>query len=324
MTLQCTLYSMLKKEGQAVEMIRKIRRAPEYKRARIDIRSTRRKDLKRLVIGIGQIHPVMRGKFTYGQARQIGKVQAWIFEACQYLQETFGVHSFGQEGFSASDAGMVIARLDSGLIRELEQAIDHHDDIQKVLLKSAQAWRRSLKFPDKEARQEAVTKLNGLAILQATHPRITFFPIEQGSVHGVIGENLKRLQKEMGALQTSSAYQSYRRKGGKNLTKDEYAVAVQHNTLVKEFNRMIKHPDRERSILREVLKHADRPVTVFILGQGHRHQFLRLAKTHLPDDALFAWITPPQLWWRQAMVRRAGVILLLGILGTLASYVFVP
>jgi len=313
--------TIFKKEGKAVEKMSRIKAAKEFKRAKIDLRSGKRKGLNRLIIGIGQIHPVSRGRFAYLEARRIGKVQSWIFDCCHYLSGKWKVKSFGQEGFSFPSGRAVRARMDPKIIKELQSILKKHGDTEAVLLNVTSAWRKSLKRKNKEEVKLAVTKLNGLALLQAVDPHVTIFPIEQKAVHGIIGDNLNRLQKEIGALESTSEFKSYRRKSGKKLTKDEYAVAVQHNALVKEFNKMIKHPDRERSILREVLEHADKSVTVFVLGQGHRHAFLSLARHHVPDDVLFAWITPPHLWWWSTMLKRASWIVLVVVI-TLGIYIW--
>ena len=308
--------TMFKKEGVAVDKINQLKAVVELKRARIDLRSINRKGLKRLIIGIGQIHPIAKGRFAYLEARRIGKVQAWIFDLCRLLSMKFGVKSFGQEGFSLPGGGVIRARIDSTIINDLKRTLEKHSSTGEVLLKVTNEWRKSLKRKDKEEIFKAIAKLNGLALLQAIDPHVTVFPIEQMAVHGIIGENLNRLQKEIGALEKTSEFKSYRRKGGKKLTKNEYTIAVQRNALIKEYNKMLKHPDRERSILREVLEHADQPVTAFALGQGHCHELLKLARSHMPEDVLFAWITPPQLWWWQTMFKRAGWIFLIAVLIT--------
>ena len=83
--------------------------------------------------------------------------------------------------------------------------------------------------------------------------------------------------------------------------------AMRRNRLVKEFNKMLRHPERDRAIFREVCDHAaDMPVTAFVLGQGHRQAMLRLARKHAPRDVLFLWITTPVLWWWRAMRQRIG------------------
>ena len=304
-----------------MEKMSKIKTAKEFKRAKFEMRSGKRKGLNRLIIGIGQIHPVARGRFAYLEARRIGKVQSWIFNCCHYLSSKWKVKSFGQEGFSFPSGRSVQARIDPNTIKELQSTLKKHGDTESTLLNITSEWRKSLKRKDKKEVQSAMAKLNGLALLQAVNAQVNIFPIEQSSVHGVIGENLNILQKEIRALEGSTAFKSYKRKGGKKLNKEEYAVAFQRNALVKEFNKMIKHPDRERSILREVLKHADQPVTVFVLGQGHRHAFLNLARHHVPDDVLFAWVTPPHLWWWSTMLNRASWIILV-VLITLGIYIW--
>jgi len=305
---------MFKRQGAAVETLKKLGHSSQLKRSRIDVRSAKREGLDKIVIGIGQIHPVMRGRFARFEAQRIGRVQAWIFELCSYFYSASSVHSFGQEGFSSATDEVMHARLSETMLKKLRSKIDQHSEVDTFFKHAAKEWRAALRSQDKKKKSETVSALNGLALLQAMESDVSIFPIEQQAVHGAIGQNIDRLQKEIGALEHTSAFASYKKKAGKGLTKDEYDIAMQRNALIKEFNKMIKHPSRDKSILREILKHADTPMTVFVLGQGHRHAFLRLAKSHIPDDTLFVWITPPSLWWWKSMRNRFMWVLLTSIL----------
>jgi len=130
-------------------------------------------------------------------------------------------------------------------------------------------------------------------------------------VHGRIGSGLDAISADIKRIEATPAYRSVTAKSGKGLTPDEYETALGRARLVEQFNALISHPDREMSILRSVLDHTDKDLTVFVLGIAHRGPMLKLAKQNLPPDVGFIWITPPALWLWKAMIRRTGFALLL-------------
>lgn len=306
-------FGFQKRSGAAMHRLEELQKLRELKRAKLDIRSRRRQNLDRLVIGIGQVHPVLTGRYNFWQARQIAKVQGWIFELCQILLQKYKVHSFGEEGYSEDGAGVFRSRLHPSILSEFRKVIHEHKLTESFLLDTAQDWRRALKRGNQKEVQRTHTALNALTLLQATHDRVTVFPIEQKDVHGRIGEALKHLQQQIAAVEETGAFQRARSKQGKKLTKEEYDAASKRNVLIKEFNRILNDPERERSILREVLEHADNvPITVFLLGNAHKKRFLKLAKAHVPDDVAFVWVTPPALSaWQKRYMRKAAVVIVL-------------
>ena len=181
----------------------------------------------------------------------------------------------------------------------------------------------ALKLGNEKEIVKYATVLNGVGILQALKSDVSVFPIEQKDVHGRIGEGISKLQDEMVRVEASKEYKSVQYKKGKGLTKKEYNAAMHRNALVKEFNRALAHPERNRSIFREVLEFSEHhDTTVFVLGQAHRSGILSLANTHLPSGTLFVWITPKELWWWKAMVNRVVWISTLTVLIASALYAF--
>lgn len=266
---------------------------------------------KKLIIGIGQVHAVLSGRFDGIQARRIADVQAWIADACGAIAETFGVRAFGEEGFNGTENAVFVGRLPDTLLASCREQCQAAGGPKPFLRQAATRWRKALARNDKREAEKAHAMLNGLTVLQALRPDAGVFPIEQRDVHGRIGAGLDALSGEIARIEATPAYRSVMAKRGKGLTPAEYETAVARGKLVEEFNALISHPDREMSILREVLEHAQDGLTVFILGIAHREPMLRLARENLPPDVGFVWITPPQLWRWKAMLRRAGVVLLL-------------
>lgn len=269
--------------------------------------------MRRLVLGLGQMHPVLHGRFDFFLARRIALVQAWIFDFLRHLSLEYGVRSFGQEGFSADGSGVTRARIDPVVLEELRGELRGDHDTRRFLKRIAQRWRRALRRGSRAQAEEAATALNALTLLQALDPQVTVFPLEQSDVHGRVYEGIVHLQNEIAQIESSSAFSSVSEKGGKGLTAEEYAAAKLQSELVQEFNALLSHPERDRSILRQILEQVDSPLTVFILGNAHRRNMLKIAREHMPDDVLFVWVTPPALWWWEAVMRRVGWGLTLGM-----------
>lgn len=276
------------------------------------------KNVAKLIIGIGQVHPILSGTFSRRQARQIADTQAWIFELCKMLTEQFHVQAFGQEGLWAELTERSTARMDPSLLARIEHA---PEDAREWFRRTAEDWRSALERRDADGAAMANALLNGLTMLQALHPTVGVFPIEQQDVHGRIGEGMNTLRVALAKVESSELFRSVRAKQGRGLTREEVAVVHQRNGYVHAFDKLLNHPERDRSIFREIHLAAERmPVVIFVLGQAHRHRQLRLARKHLDDGMLFLWITPPQLWARGRILHWAGWILgLLLIVGGILS-----
>jgi len=299
--------------GPAGELLVRFRRAPGFRGARIELRGHR--SAARLIVGVGQMHPVLRGKFEAFQARKIANIQAWILHCCESLADD-GVQAFGEEGFSSPQSGqMAFGMITPEHAEEIRRAVGRVHGPEAFLRDTAREWRSALRRRDPAAVSAAAARLNALVVLQAFRPEIPVFPIEQQDVHGAIGEGIRRVQDELEACTASPAYQSALAKGGRGLTREEYDAVEHRNGLVQAFNKILSHPERDRSMFREILRHAEgRPVTAFVLGQAHRPRMLRLAREHLDPDTVFAWVSPPQFWrWKHRCRTAIAFIVLCGV-----------
>ncbi len=299
-----------------------------FPRARTNVVCTSREPLH-LIIGIGQMHPVLRGRFGWLQARTIGSVQAWIFHACHALHTRFGIETFGQEGFSESD-GLTQARVGPHVLTQVQIEIGTNPNGADDFLKGvANRWRKALRKNDMPRVASESTLLNGLTVLQAVDPDVTLFPIEDSEIHSGVGKMVEVLHKELESVTASDTYQRAQSKGGKNLTQSEYDAVIRHNEIVKAYNKALASPERDRAIFEAIGQQAkrdakrytegrDQPLcTVFILGQAHRHSFLHLAKQCVPSRALFVWVTPAPLLFFIRLRQIALVIFGLVIIGIL-------
>ncbi len=298
----------------------RLRRQRVFPGARIDAVCVSR-DIRHVIIGIGQMHPVQQGRFGWMKARMIGSVQAWIYRACDKLSTLEHVDTFGQEGFSAA-AGLRRARIVDELLREVAREV-RSAGAEQFLAKTASHWRTALRRGKTADVAMESTKLSGLVVLQSLNPRVAVFPIEDERIHGAIGDTIRQLHREIDHLESSDAFRSARAKDGKNLSQAEYDAAVRFAALIKAYNKALASPQRDRAIFQAVLDQAQHQrkltgsasaiVATFILGQAHRAGFLRLAKRHVPADTLCMWVTPSPLLFfirlRQAVLWIAGVIL---------------
>ena len=289
--------------GAAGLLLKEIAEDPSMRRARFSVIG--KSDAARLIVALGQVHPVLRGRFEGFQARRIGRVQAWVYRASLLLLERFGLKAFGQEGLSVAGERGKNYRMEGSLLDDIARGLQNREP-EKYLLSIASEWRSALRRNDDRTRGRTVATLNGLTLLQAIHHDASIFPIEQHAVHGSLSAAVDELQQRIARVEASPAYRSVRAKDGKKLTPQEYQAAMERNALVRQWNTLLKHPERDRAIFREVLEASmEKPLTAFVLGEGHRAGFLRLARRELPTDTLFVWITPKELWWWKAMIQRA-------------------
>jgi len=310
-------------KGPAWEFMRLLRKSKPCKGSQFKYRATG-KQPDRVVIGIGQIHPVLKGHFVGRYAKQIARAQAAVFTVCHYLYKKGGITSFGQEGFSVTAGRAVEKRIDADVIQDLMKDVYGHKGPKKILLKLSKKWRKALRKKDQEEVIRTATALNALTLLQAVEEKVTVFPIESREVHSAISDELNALHDETEKIRTSAAFQSARKKNGKELTKEEYDAVMKHNKLAKQFETLIRSAKRDEAILSNVLQYSEgKHVTVFVLGQGHKKAMLRLAKKTCPPEVLFVWMTvKPLRKLRMTLLRYIGVfvglIILVAILNEVA------
>lgn len=278
-----------------------------FRRCAITWRGDRNAD--RLIVALGQVHPVLQGRFEGFQARRIARVQVWIYRATDWFVHTRRVLAFGQEGLGRSPGAMSgPVRMLSTVLEDVRTERARFSSVDAFFRSVAQQWRRDV-GRRKASTLRWNTMLNGLALLQAERPDVSLFAIEQTQVHGRIATELSAVKQSLEALEASASFQSVQRKGGRGLTTEEYRSAMEHRALVRQYNRLLASPERDRSIFHEVLAQARQSnTTVFLLGQAHRSAQLQLARA-LPPGYAFVWITPAALWWLQAVVRRGAFLL---------------
>ncbi len=135
----------------------------------------------------------------------------------------------------------------------------------------------------------------------------------------------------METIRATDEFRSVQAKEGRKLNKAEYEIAVRYSELAKAFNKALASPERDRAMFQAIIEQSERerkellprrPSTVilaaFVLGQAHRHGFLRLARQHIPEDTLFVWVTPaPLLFWIRVK-QGAQLLIVAAVLGLIA------
>ncbi len=328
------LRPLLRTHGPALETLDALKFAKAFPGGRVEGVCSSLK-AKHLIIGIGQVHPVLSGRFGGMQARAIGVAQGWIYRACAALVKYARVDTFGQEGFGSDDGSPFRARTNEGLLDQIRAEMGGPGGEGSYLKAVAQRWRSALARRDTQKAGLEAFKLNGLTVLQARDERVAIFPIEHRAIHGAVGENIHRLQGLINQVESTDAYRGALGKGGKNLTKEEYQAIVQRNDLIHAFNVAISSPERDRAMFQAIVEQAeierkrrqDQPgqvLAAFVLGAAHRRGFLQLAKEYLPDDMIFIWVTPaPLLFMRRLRDAIMAAILLAILLLGIASQVVV-
>ena len=181
------------KKGPAWKFVKLLKRAKPFKGAQFNVVTTG-KVPDRVIMGIGQMHPVQHGKISRKKAKKIASGQAWIFFVCHFLYKKGNVKSFGQEGFSMEPGKTREARVDPEIMKEIIVMNAKHKRPTKVLRKLAKEWRKAMKKKDQAQILRSITALNALTLLQSVEEAVTVFPIERRDVHMQRWKNLRRVR----------------------------------------------------------------------------------------------------------------------------------
>lgn len=312
------MFFMYAKSGPAWDCLRRIKNSGAFGWGKIHTRQCG-PNPTHLLIGIGQMHPVLQGRFERFQAARIAHIQTWIFRLCMHLSREEGVRAFGEEGFGASVRSSEEYRVTADALQKLQPDLASCGSPGKFLRWTAQRWRRALQRGDSDEAERLLLPLNALTVLQMMDEHVHLFPLEQTDVHGAVGTGVDILQERIAAIEHSPAYQAARTRSSAVPFEQQKAAVDERNGLVTAFNRLLSDPARDQWIFKTAVERAAlAPVTAFVLGQGHRSGILKLAKEHLPEDVLFIWVTPPEFWLWKAILMSVGWGLLLALTLTLA------
>jgi len=137
--------------GPAVDTLKQLRKSSALNRFRVQTRG--RGECTKLIIGIGQVHPVLSGKFERFQARRIANVQAEIFTVCRFFSRQHHVMSFGQEGYS----GQGPARLPPDTLAQLKSAAGDRTGVKRCVTQKRMRLSSSQPTPQRAQGREVET-----------------------------------------------------------------------------------------------------------------------------------------------------------------------
>ncbi|MBP9773117.1 MAG: hypothetical protein KBD00_00625 [Candidatus Peribacteraceae bacterium] len=285
----------------------------------------RSRNVKRLIIGIGQAHPVLSGRISFFAQREIAACQYWILQCCKRLHENQGVRAFGQEGLSYDKRNPTLMRLQEDILASIRRQLEQAGSDESFLREAGKRWTKALRGSDTSNIASQALSLHALTLLQALYPTVGLFALEEMSVHHAITTQINVLEIEIARAEAMPAFKKAMGKEGRGLNKEEYSAMKNRNALAQRWNALLASPQRDNALWQNVELHAkgapDGIAAVFVLGEGHREHFLQLVQHVLPPDALFVWVTPaPLLFWQR--VKWTGLVTFgLGLL-ILAGLIF--
>lgn len=300
--------------GKSYHLIKKLKKSSCFKWARFDVYMPK-KGSDKLVIFLGQIHPVLTGKVYWFTAKNIGKTQSRLYTYYDELYKHFGVGEFGEEGVTCDQQqGFFRYRLHDlkhNLAYEdyshLEEGKMSFSRIRNILVKLATKWQKVLKRNPQNPQlvQPHASLISGARLFSVKNDKVVFYAVEGERAYSFTLKHITRLQKEIHDLEHDFYFKKARGKKFRNLTQEEYNVAKKYGDKVKTFNNVLKAPIRDEATLKVCLDHIDRsPLVVFTMGIGHRRNYLKLVNGLFKKQGVsFVIITPPEVWFWKFVIQ---------------------
>jgi len=305
-------FSKTRKTNGTFRIVDHIRKHPVFKKSRVDLYTS---DFhpEKLVVLLGQMHTVWKGKIGNRERKKIVKCQARLCSYYAYFEQFHNINKFGGEGLYD---GLEISYRDTAsfdLYRQLEKKLSIQRPVRleqlakvasRILAELGKDWHNELRLQRNLKRiQVYAAAVSGQTLFNFLNEgRIRVFPVEGERAYQHVLEKINHLGDRIAKLEQSYELKVVRQRGGKVKTEKESEVIKQYNALVKEFNRIIGSDLRERATM-DILKEKSEleKVVVFTMGVGHRKNYLKLADQFFRGKkTAFVFITPPELlinWW---------------------------
>ncbi len=330
------VFSGKAKQNPVIQMVRAIRKHPVFRGAKFDF-YTPSLNPEKLIVVFGQAHPVLTGKISNKQLRQITGCQSRLVSYYAFFHSQFGMTKFGGEGLHG-DANALY--LSAGAATPLfDEAVQHlHLDVQKAgmswnsMLALAQKvishigglWRDALRMSNKRDIERYAQAVDGQAFYDYLSPaQIAMYPVEGETQYQHVLQNVRKLEQEIVALENNYDFRVAKSKLGRtNKRKDfsdkELDLLKKHQLLVKEFNRVLGSDFRERATMDIMRERADKePLVVFTMGVAHRKNYKKLLHAYFSNTrTAFLFIRAPELvpkYWMQIV----GLLVVLVGLGAI-------
>lgn len=305
-------FSKHRKSNRILQLIDHLKKHPIFRGARVDI-YTPTVVPETIVILLGQVHTVWKGKIGNRERKKIVNCQARLCSYYAYFKQFHDVKQFGGEGIYEGLETSFADRASFHLYHQIEKKIniEHPIPIEKLASTARQMlkelgddWHKALlNKSDLKRIQLLAAAVSGLTVFNyLNNEKTKVYAVEGEKAYQKILRGVNHLAERIEKLEKSYEMRVVRQQGGKAKTEKQGEVVKQYNTLVKEFNAVIGSDLRERATL-ELMKEKtnDHRIVVFTMGVGHRKNYLNLADEYLKGGkTAFLFLTPPELlpnWW---------------------------
>lgn len=282
----------------------------------------------RMIILLGQMHTVLSGSISNRVRRNIVACQARLLSYYAYFENIHHITSFGGEGevegaFVGDDQKSfeLYKNLEKKFMMKGPYSMETLPEVaQKILSELGVLWQEELQ---RKSDQKLVSNL-AFAISGQTlfdylrNGAIQSYPIEGEKPYQRVLQGITELGRVISNVENSYEMRVVRQRGGKAISDKESAVVKEYNSLVGQFNTLIKSDIRERATL-EILREKSRaqPLMVFTMGVGHRKNYLRLVNEYFAEsNTMFVFISAPELllsWWKLIGIPLLILAVLFGI-----------
>ncbi|MDP2691956.1 MAG: hypothetical protein Q8O95_06175 [bacterium] len=305
-------FSKHRKVNSVFQILSQMRRHPVFRWARFDV-YTPTLHPKKLILLLGQVHTVWKGKIGNRERRKIVNCQARLCSYYAYLEQFHQVRQFGGEGIYDGLESRFYDQVSFALYQEMEEKLGFHRPVlldqitavaKKILKELGEEWHKVLLDQRDLSRiQRLSAAVSGQTLFNfLSEGRVRVYPIEGEGAYQHVLQGISQLGARISKLENTSEFRMVRQRGGKSKSVKESEVILQYNALVKEFNQVIGSDLRERATMEILRKKAEEDsLVVFTMGVGHRKNYLRLVDEYLRGSGVaFVFVTAPELrvsWW---------------------------
>lgn len=279
--------------------LQQLKKSEVFKGARFDV-FLPKEEAKKLVVILGQVHTVWRGKIGNRERKNVVRCQERLLRYYAYFADDLGLQRFGSEGMYEGLETSFQDQRCFKLYREVEKAVG----VENILVELGRRWHRALREKtDEDALRLYAAAVCGQTLFQYFRSsKVVSYPIEGEVAYQHVLRGVNHLGERIRKLEDSFELRAVRQRGGVAKDQKEAEKVAQYNALVREFNTVIGSDLRERAtlgLLRERLSQDD--LVVLTMGVGHRENYRRLAPDFCEANrTAFVFVTPPELlmsWW---------------------------
>ncbi len=317
--------------GKSYNLLRTLKGSNIFKKSFIEVYIPH-KNCDKTIIALGQMHTVLKGDISRWSAKKIAKTQARLYFYYKYFYENLSIRFLGEEGVTEQHtAGYFRYNLNAlkECIPETEMNLIRQGQtdfklIKKILVNLSLKWQKMIKILPPEKVAGYANNVSGSMLYSLENKDIYFYAIEGEKEYRFVLNKITGLQTEVETLKRSSVYNNAKRKGFKNLDKEEYNTVILINNKIKTFNNILSSSLRDEATL-SALSHKIKDINpiIYTIGMAHKKNLFKLAKKKLNNISLIM-IIPPELWfWQHIISLTKKIVFLLLILICLALLYYI-